>query len=105
MARIVWPAFLVGLCLALPMAALAQQPPQACGLRDRVLESLAKEYGEVLTARGVTDNGCLVEMTLSPNGSWTLLTTCPGMPPAMVCAVGTGSGWKPIAPPLPGKGA
>ena len=94
----------VGIILATPILALAQQPPQACGPRDRVLESLSKEYGEVLTGRGVTDNGCMVEMTLSPTGSWTILMTCPNMPPAMVCAVGTGSGWESIALPQPGRG-
>lgn len=61
--------------------------PQAQTLVDQ----LANEYGEVLTAAGVDANGNLVQVYSSDaKGTWTIAVTVPGGP---TCVVSSGEGW------------
>ena len=82
------------ICL-LPVLALGQP---ACGSRAKTLADLDRQYGERPIARGVTDNGCILEITASPSGTWTSLVTCPGMPQGTLCWGSSGTAWEFMAP-------
>lgn len=88
---------LLALCVFmwLPGQAYGQGPQ--CGPRGAILQSLAKTYKEVPTHRGVVSTGSLLEVLVSPSGSWTIIITVPGGP---TCLVSSGEGWR----SLPVKG-
>ncbi len=72
----------------------------SCDLRYKVVEHLARKYGETVSAWGVSSTGALVEVFESPKtGTWTITVTAPGGP---TCLVGTGDGWRTIDKPKPG---
>lgn len=79
------------LSVSLPMPASAQGPQ--CAPREALLKSLKKNYNEAPSHRGVTRTGSLLEVFVSPTGSWTILVTIPGGP---TCLVSSGDGWHDI---------
>ncbi len=83
-------AFLAVLFVFLaPVAASAT--PQ-CGPHDRITEVLTKKYQEKPSAFGVTNNGQLVEVYTTGEGStWTILITSPD---GVTCFVSAGEGWR-----------
>jgi len=68
--------------------ALAQM---ACGKRGDFLAQLEKQYGETPTAIGITDQGALLDVVVSPAGTWTMMLTVAGGP---TCIVATGRHWE-----------
>jgi hypothetical protein len=74
-------------------AALAQM---LCGSRAEVLAQFARVFGEVPSAFGLTDQRSLLDVLVSPTGSWTMILTAPGGP---TCVISTGQGWqtRPVA--------
>ena len=71
-------------------AAAAEQA--ACSPRDNVVGHLAKKYGEVPVAIGVTNKGGLVEvLTTSDGDTWTIIVS---MPNGTSCLVAAGEGWR-----------
>ena len=68
--------------------ALAQM---ACGKRGDFLAQLEKQYGEAPTVVGITDQGALLDVVVSPAGSWTMMITVAGGP---TCIVATGRHWE-----------
>ncbi len=89
--RLFWAAVLAAFSLS---AAQAHVGP--CGPRSQMLKSLADEYGEAPVARGIAGNGTLVELTLSTNGSWSVILTSPGGP---TCGVISGRRWEDLGSP------
>lgn len=70
----------------------AQQAPP-CGPRDKIVEHLAKEYGEHQAAVALADNGSLVEVFASEGGaSFTLLVSSPDGKTS--CFAATGQSWR-----------
>jgi hypothetical protein len=70
-------------------AALAQ--PQ-CDTRDKVLSLLAEKYKEAPVALGVTNNGGLVEVLSTDEGTtWSIIVTAPD---GKSCLVAAGEGWR-----------
>lgn len=63
----------------------------ACGERTAVLADLQKRYSEQRGAAGITQSGGLLEVTVAPSGSWTILLTLPGEP---ACVVAAGQDWQ-----------
>ena len=62
-----------------------------CSERTRVLEFLAENYQEAPISRGIANNGGLIEVLTSRDGStWTILIT---MPDGQTCMVAAGSDW------------
>jgi hypothetical protein len=78
-----------------PASAMAQM---VCGKRADVLTGFASTYHEVRSAIGVTDQGGLLEVLISPTGAWTMLVTKPG---GLTCIIGTGRDW--FTRPAPGS--
>jgi hypothetical protein len=74
--------------LALPAAAQTQ-----CGPRDHVLRFLARDHHEGVTGRGLAANGHLIEITVGPKGTWTMLHTTPT---GVSCILATGTGWEAV---------
>ncbi len=82
-------AFAAALTLAAAPGA-AQQP--TCNERTDVLGHLAKKYGEVPVAVGVTNKGGLVEVLTTGDGdTWTIIVSTPN---GMSCMLAAGEGWR-----------
>jgi len=83
------------ICIPLALvAALSTCTPavavQRCVPHDRLVERLAKNFGESMTAGGVDDRGNLIQVFSSPEGRWTIVVTIPGGP---TCVIAAGDGW------------
>ena len=95
--------------LTLPVLVLAgflwTFPSQAhaqCGDRKAGLDNLEGTYSEVIESRGLASNGSVVEIVVSPSGSFTILYTKPG---GLMCVMVAGEGWGPVEKKLPGEPA
>jgi len=62
-----------------------------CGKRAEILTGFASTYHEVRSAIGIADEGSLIEVLVSPSGSWTMVVTKPG---GLTCIIGTGRDWN-----------
>jgi hypothetical protein len=87
--------FLSGLALvavAMPGAAMAD----GCASREKLMSMLAERHGEAPIATGLTSEGFLLEVTVSPAGTWTIVMTDPG---GRACGVAAGEAWnqRPLA--------
>ena len=66
-----------------------------CNSRKAILAILEKDYGEKPVARGVANNGALVERTESKDGkTWTLIVTTPK---GITCLLAAGDNWEGLA--------
>ena len=83
------------LTMIVPAAAQAQS---VCGDRAKLIEVLAIKYHETPAAFGIAGSRNLVELFISPAGSFTMLIT---EPRGVTCILATGQGWEelPIVPP------
>ena len=96
-------------CLTLPALVLAgflwTFPSQAhamCGDRKAVLDNLEGTYSEVPKDRGLAINGSVIEVLVSPSGSFTILYT---MPNGLACVMTAGESWGPVKKKTPGEPA
>ncbi len=91
-------ALAFGICGVLSAPAQAQN----CAPRERVLERLARSYGETRQSVGLGANNAMVEVFASPDsGTWTILvTTAEGI----TCLVASGEAFEALAEALPAKG-
>ena len=93
------PAVLSLVCLIgmpLPRVANAQQPPpsaEPCGDRAKITKFLAQKHKEVPRAMAITGGNSVMEIYLSPAGSWTALVTDVT---GKTCIVASGEGWEDI---------
>ena len=94
---------MIRLTLSLVIAGLlwTAAAPQAdaqlvCGERAEILERLAREFAETPQAVGLSQEGALVEVMVSPSGGWTILVTYPKRPS---CVVATGESWETLMIP------
>ena len=80
---------------------IAAAPPAdaqtVCGDRTEMLERLAQEFAEAPQAVGLSQDGALVEVMVSPSGGWTILVTYPKRP---TCVVATGESWEALTIPV-----
>jgi hypothetical protein len=80
------------------VAALAPIPGDAeaqtvCGPRKELIGYFGRTFGEMPAAIALTDLGALLEVLVSPQGSWTIILTRPG---GQTCVVATGANWQPL---------
>jgi hypothetical protein len=79
------------------------QQGMACGPRAEIVEHLAGKYREQPVARGLADNGALVEVLATEGGdSFTLMFSFPN---GQSCLVATGSRWEFVFSLPKGRGA
>lgn len=64
-----------------------------CGERNSIVEKLRQIHDERRRVAAVTGAGTLMEIFVSPAGTWTILVTAPGGPS---CLVSSGEGWQPM---------
>ena len=68
-------------------------PP--CADRDTIVAKLRTDYSETAGSRGLTTGGGVIEIFSSPQGSWTILLTMPGVGGSLVtCLVAHGESWE-----------
>lgn len=67
----------VGALLAFTTSTSAQSAPSVCGDRNTFLEKLNASYGEQPVGMGLANNGTMLEIATSGEGSWTILVTRP----------------------------
>lgn len=96
---------------ALPSGAASAAAPElpgptaaasACLPPGQLQRRLSEGYGERPAARGVTANGALLELWVSPGGrSFSLFVTLPpaGGRAGPSCLIAAGEGWRPAADP------
>lgn len=70
----------------------AAQPP-ACGEREPMIQALEQQFDERRSVVAVATSGELVEVLVSPAGTWTILVT---RPQSATCLVAQGDGWQPL---------
>ncbi len=76
------------IAMLLPSSGLANE---LCGERNDLIQHFGAEYTEVLTARGLANNGIVWEVLTSPGGTWTIILT---NPMGISCLIGAGEAWS-----------
>ncbi|MBI3709314.1 MAG: hypothetical protein HY246_16800 [Proteobacteria bacterium] len=75
-----------------PALAQQQQQRQACAKRVDLMKHLEERYKEVPAAVGLADNGGVLEVYASIDGStWTVMITLPN---GVSCMLATGENWE-----------
>jgi hypothetical protein len=93
------PALLALALIAVP----AGQPAvaaQLCGERSEILRKLEQAHAEIPQALGLTTDGAVIEVLVSPKGGWTILATYPKRP---TCVIAVGKAWETL--PIGGQAA
>ena len=92
---------LAAIAISLLVAAAGPTYGQAnCGTRDDLLRILRVSYAEVPIAKGVTEDGKLVELLTNETGwSWSILVTTPA---GKSCLIADGEGWEIFPAYMPG---
>jgi hypothetical protein len=62
-----------------------------CGERGALLKSLEQKHQETRQALGLSADGGVLEVLVSPSGGWTILVTYPKRP---TCVVAVGEAWQ-----------
>jgi hypothetical protein len=62
-----------------------------CGDRDEILKRLEQRHDETPQALGLSSDGGVLEVLVSPSGGWTILVTYPKRP---TCVVAVGEAWQ-----------
>jgi hypothetical protein len=62
-----------------------------CGERAAILKSLEQKHQETRQALGLSTDGGVLEVLVSPSGGWTILVTYPKRP---TCVVAVGEAWQ-----------
>lgn len=74
-------------------AAVAAAQPLRCGQRGDVLQLLTERFQERQHGYGLAGSQAVVELFLSPEGTWTILMTGPNR---LTCIVAAGHGWEDV---------
>ena len=81
--------------LALLCGSVVSQPaeaaPKLCGDHDQILKRLEQAHEETPQALGLSGDGGVIEVLVSPDGGWTMLVT---YPKRLTCVVAAGAAWE-----------
>lgn len=83
-------AFAFGIAATLSPSAEAAR---VCGDREKILKRLEQRHEETPRALGLSSDGGVLEVLVSPSGGWTILVTYPKRP---TCVVAVGEAWQPL---------
>jgi hypothetical protein len=93
----------------LPLAATAVNMPASpqaslnlCGERERMVQDLDRQFDESAVATGLVDQSAVMEIFVSPAGTWTILATGTD---GLSCVLAVGEGFDAAAPRVVGVGA
>jgi hypothetical protein len=84
------------LILAAVILAPAVHAQAVCGSHQSISETLKKSYSEAPASMGLTTGGGMVEVYVSPEGSWTLVVTQPN---GTSCLIAVGQDWETLPQP------
>ena len=90
-------AFVIGLVIGMLVRPANAQP--FCAPRTTVLAALEKTYKEEPVAIGLASNGVVIEVLVSPSGSFTIIVTRTS---GVSCVMAAGEAWENV--PLKDKG-
>jgi hypothetical protein len=94
-ARLIGPAAVTALALlgssVISPPAHAGQHQQLCGDRSQILKRLEQGHEETPRALGLSADGGVLEILVSPAGGWTILVTYPKRP---TCVLAVGEAWQ-----------
>jgi hypothetical protein len=77
--------------IAASAASAADPTEQLCDKREKILQTLEHQYGELEVGYGVTMDGALLELATAKDGvTWTLVRTAPT---GESCLVAAGQKW------------
>src|SRR5262249_17812100 len=81
---------LAGTTLIVALTATAAGAVEPCARRSDFVALLKDHFGEVLVAEGLSSRGYLVEVFVSPAGTWTILLS---RADGLSCVVDAGDPW------------
>ncbi len=77
---------------ALFLSVSSANAEQFCAPRDRAIKQLEKQFGEMISGRGLALNGKrIIELLVSEKGSWTVLISDPN---GRSCIMASGGNWQ-----------
>lgn len=80
--------------LALIFLAVPATAEAACDLREAILKKMLLGYKELPSARGITANGSVIELLVSPDGeTWAMMQSLPN---GVSCMIATGESWEAV---------
>jgi hypothetical protein len=85
---------LIGLTCALAIGALSVSAAQAqsqCAPRKEIVQVLAAKYQENRQALGIINDKAVMEVYISPQGTWTMVVTNEA---GMSCIMAAGESWN-----------
>ncbi|MCW8916642.1 MAG: hypothetical protein OQK24_12440 [Magnetovibrio sp.] len=82
----------IGLALMTPQMALAQGA-STCAQRDKVVTALSNAYNESPVSIGLTEEGSVIEVMASTDGTFTIVVTHPN---GLTCPLAAGKAWQAI---------
>ena len=91
-------AVLMALIIVLLSGGAIAQVISMCGERGKIVANLKKIYSEEPVAIGLSSNGGLIEILVSPTGTFTIILTQPN---GWACVMAAGEDWE-NHKPLPG---
>ena len=71
-----------------------------CGEYKKVANSLSETFGEVPSSMGLANNGSVVQVFASADGTWTILATTPK---GLSCVMAAGEAWQKLETAKPTK--
>lgn len=74
--------------------------PRICGDRDAVLRTLDGKYAEKPASVGLANNGTVVEVLTSEDGTWTIVMTAPN---GRSCLLAAGEYWQTLPAKMAGR--
>lgn len=89
---------LLGAALLAGFSVEADAAPLVCGGHDSFASYLNDVHQEHLQSIGLTDGGLLLEVFVSPGGTWTILMTTPE---GLACLLASGQSWESLPPATP----
>jgi hypothetical protein len=69
----------------------ADAASKVCGERSKILAQLEQKHEETPRALGLSADGGVLEVLVSPEGGWTMLVTYPSKP---TCVIAVGEAWQ-----------
>jgi hypothetical protein len=72
-------------------ASPADAATRVCGDRHQILKRLEQKHEEIPKALGLSADGGVLEVLVSPEGGWTMLVTYPKKP---TCVLAVGQAWQ-----------
>lgn len=84
-------------------ASAAEVGPNGCSTRANVLSHLSSNYAEAPVAIGLAENGGVIELLTSGQGStWTIIIT---MPDGTTCMLAAGEDWEQVSQSMAASGS